>query len=91
MALHDRYMTFDVLDFQGENVTALIFLDVAVQSPPGAADPLTFCGLALNLQTNVPGIPQPASRIQATCYPRFGVTGASAALLAAPFECVCGP
>src|SRR5262249_31507378 len=42
------------------------------------------CALALNLQTLVNELPQPATRLTASCFPRFGFAGAKVAILGCP-------
>ncbi|MFH1741842.1 MAG: hypothetical protein ABIH23_22790 [bacterium] len=74
------FFLFEVADVEGDGIDSLTFMDLAVKPHPSFA----VCTLALNLQTNVPEIPQPNIRNHAMCYPRFGMTGAEAALLAVP-------
>ena len=47
-------------------------------------EPFTACALALNLQTNVREIPGPSKILKASAYKRFGIPGASVAVVAAP-------
>ena len=47
-------------------------------------EPFTACALALNLQTNVREIPGPSKLLKASAYKRFGIPGASVAIVAAP-------
>lgn len=49
-----------------------------------ASDKLAACALARNLQTNVPELPRPTDYLRAFCYPRFGLAGASVALVICP-------
>ena len=48
--------------------------------------PFAACALALDLKTNVLQLPGLNTRMQALCSARFGVTGAKAAIVAAPFD-----
>ncbi len=74
-----RHFLFRVTDVRGEGIEELTFLNLALVQKPG--DPFAGCALALNLQTNVPELPQPNSKVHAFCYPRFGLIGAEAALV----------
>ncbi len=60
----------------------LIDLPLTLKAEPG--EPVAACVLALNLQTNVATIPQPSKHLQATCYARFGMPGAKAAVIVCP-------
>ena len=74
------YFLFEVANVEGEGIDSLTFVDLSVKPDESFA----VCTLALNLQTNVPEIPQPNLRNHAMCYPRFGMAGAEAALIAGP-------
>lgn len=72
----------DAKDFPIEELT---FFDIALL-PGSGSDPFSGCALALNLQTNIPEIPQANTRLHAFCYPRFGLKGAQAALIGCPLS-----
>ncbi|HUW62691.1 MAG TPA: hypothetical protein VMZ06_16915 [Candidatus Bathyarchaeia archaeon] len=82
--IQPHYVRFEVQDVQGEGVESLTFLDAALQLAGKLDEPFAACALALNLQTNVPQVPGPNSRLQAMCYPRFGMKGAKVAVIACP-------
>lgn len=79
-----RYLTFEVVEVEGEGIEALTFmnLDLSLKGEPD--EPFAACALALNLQTNVPELPQANSRLRAVCYPRFGFAGAKVAIIGCP-------
>ena len=83
-SIHPQHIVLEVLSVTGEGVEefALVDIPLALKGSPG--EPFSACALALNLRTNVKEIPQPVSRLRATCYPRLGMTGAKVALVAAP-------
>lgn len=82
---HPTHFTLEVVSVTGEGVDQLNFLYLPLD-PQAQQSKLAVCSLALNLQTNVPELPGPMTIPMATCYPRFGLVGARAALIAAPRE-----
>ncbi|MEP0843248.1 MAG: hypothetical protein HRF43_11130 [Phycisphaerae bacterium] len=79
-----RHAVIEVADATGGAIDELTFIDVPLALKGAPEESFAACALALNLKTNVPELPGPRSRLRATCYPRFGLTGAGAALVAAP-------
>ena len=79
-----HYFTLEVVSVQGEGVEELVFAHVPLTLAGEPAEDFACCALALDLQTNVPELPRPNRRLWAACYPRFGLVGARAALLACP-------
>ena len=47
-------------------------------------EPFAACALARNLKTNVLELPRPSTHLWAGCYPRFGLAGASVAIIGCP-------
>jgi len=82
--MHKRYLIFEVVSLDGTSVEEFTFVDIRLTSDTKAEDPFVGCALALNLKTNVPEIPQPNTRLQASCYPRFGFAGAQVAIIGCP-------
>lgn len=74
-------ISVEVLSVTGDGVEELVFADVPLTLKAIATEPFAACALALNLQTNVRELPGAASRLQASCYPRFGLAGAKVALI----------
>ena len=79
-----RRVVVEVIGVKGDGLDELTFIDVPLKLKGQAGEPFAACCLALNLKTNVQAIPGPSSRLRAMCYPRFGVTGAQAALVGCP-------
>lgn len=79
---HERHFALEVEAVEGDGVTRLNLLDLPVL--PGA--PLAACALARNALTNVPALPQAQERLAAYAEARFGLVGASVALVACPPE-----
>ena len=84
VAIRPHYVLLEVLDVQGDGIESLTFLDSALQVAGRLDEPFAACALALNLLTNVPEVPGPNSLLRATCYPRFGMKGAKAAVIGCP-------
>ena len=79
-----RYFTLSVLSLSDAEVDEMTFLNVPLNLKGTPEDPFAACALALDLQTNVLEIPGPAKELMATAYKRFGIPGASVAVVAAP-------
>lgn len=82
--IRPHYLVFEVLDVQGPALEEFVFANVALSLRGTPEEPFAACALALNLKTNVIALPQASSRLQATCYPRFGLAGAQVALIGCP-------
>jgi hypothetical protein len=80
-----QYFLLEVVKVSGE-LDELAFVDIPLSLKAAPGESLAACALALNLQTNVPALPRPTNRLRAICYPRFGLVGAKAALIACPTE-----
>jgi hypothetical protein len=79
-----NYLIVEVISIEGENVEELTFLDLDLALEASLDEEFGGCVLALNLKTNVAELPGPSKHLGATCYARFGIEGASAALIACP-------
>lgn len=77
-------VTVEVLSVTGDGVEEFVFADVPLTLKGAEAEPFAACALALNLQTNVRELPRASSRLEASCYPRFGFAGAKVALIGCP-------
>ena len=80
----EHYVRIEVVSATGDGIEELLLLDVPLSLRGAADEPFAACALALNLQTNVQRLPQPVDRLQAGCYPRFGLVGAAVAVIACP-------
>jgi hypothetical protein len=81
-----RYLILEVASLEGRGISALAFVDIRLTLKGVPGEPLAACAMALNLQTNVPRMPEPTDQLQAICYQRFGLAGASVAIVACPFD-----
>lgn len=84
VSVHDRYMVVQVLSAEGADFDRLVFLNIPLTLHGHISEPFGACALALNPFTHVHELPTVQSRLEAACYPRFGVLGAKSALLGAP-------
>jgi len=81
VTVNRAYLLFEVVSLKGTNVDELVFANVPLALRGSANEPFAACALALNLQTLVRELPQPTSRLEASCFPRFGFVGAQVALI----------
>jgi len=79
-----NYFVLEVLSISNEDVDELTFIDLHLAPGDQSDKAFSGCTVALNVQTDVPELPGPSTRLQATCYRRFGVVGAAAALIGCP-------
>ena len=79
-----RYFVVEIVSVEPEQIDEIAFVDVPLTLRGTPDEPFAACALALNLQTNVRGIPQAASHLWAAAYPRFGFAGAKVALIGCP-------
>jgi hypothetical protein len=80
-----RYFVIEVVSVQPKEIDELAFVDIRLTLTGATNEPFAACALALNLKTNVRGIPQATSHLWAACYPRFGLAGAKVALIGCPY------
>lgn len=81
-----RYFVVEVVSVDTDRIEELTFVDVPLTLTGALDEPFAACALALNLKTNVRGIPQATSHLGSACYPRFGLSGAKVALIGCPYE-----
>jgi len=79
-----RAVVAEVVAVVGDGVEECTFVRVPLTLKGSAEEPFAACALALNLQTDVRGVPQPTNLLEARCTPRFGFVGAKAALVGGP-------
>ena len=82
--VHPQHLVLEVLSISGDGVDEFTFVDIPLTLQDIEEESFAACALALNLRTNVTSLPRPVSHLRATCYPKFGLTGAKVALVAAP-------
>lgn len=74
----------EVLAVTGDGVEECTFAQLPLTLKGAGDEPFAACALALNLQTDVRGLPEASKRLEARCYPRFGCVGAKVALVGCP-------
>ena len=75
------HFLWEVVSVGGEGVEEFVFADVPLTLSGAAGEPFVTSALAMNLKTLVNDLPQPVSRLTASCFPRFGFAGAQVALI----------
>ena len=78
------HFLWEVVSLSGDGVEEFVFADVPLTLGGKPGDAFAASALALNVQTLVKELPQPVSRLTASCFPRFGFAGAQVALIACP-------
>lgn len=86
LAVSDRgpYSVVEVVSATGDGIEELAFIDIPLKLRGTPDEQFAACALALNLRTKVTALPGATHRLRASCYPRFGLVGAKAAILACP-------
>lgn len=82
----DSYIRFAVESISGDNIESLVFLNVPLTLHGRPDEPFGSCALSLNLNTKVEQLPALQTRLQASCYARFGMEEAKVAIVAMPME-----
>ncbi len=75
------YFVIEVAEVRGDAVEELVFMEAPLTLKGSLDEPFAACALALNLATNVPGLPGLSHALHATCSRRFGLVGARVALI----------
>lgn len=84
ITVKDTHFLWEVVSLKGPDVEEFVFADVPLTLRGSPGEPFTAAALALNLRTLVRELPQPLSRLTASCFPRFGLAGAQVALIGCP-------
>ncbi|MCE5346543.1 MAG: hypothetical protein LLG13_09700 [Bacteroidales bacterium] len=78
----------DHIVFKVENVNgpveSLTFINVPLKLEGMPYEPFAACALSMNLYTRVRQLPALQTQLWATCYKRFGITGAEVTLIGVP-------
>jgi len=82
--MHPRHLVWEVVSVEGEDIKDMAFIDIPLTLKGAMEEPFVAVPLALNERTNVVGLPEPTSRLCASCYPRFGMPGTKVAIVASP-------
>lgn len=80
----EDYFIAEVVSADGTQADELRFVDWPLLLEGTDEEAFACCVLALNLQTKVAELPQPAARLRAVAYPKFGYVGARVAIVACP-------
>jgi hypothetical protein len=86
ITVKNTYFLEEVVSLTGPGVQEFVFADVPLMLHGSPEESFAAVALALNLQTLVPGIPQPGSHLHAACFRRFGFAGAQVAMIGCPSE-----
>lgn len=70
----------------GPAVDSLVFLNVPLTLQGRPEEPFGACAFSLNLATRVDALPALQRDLRASCYRKFGLAGAKAALVAVPMD-----
>ncbi len=84
ITVRHTYFLVEVISLTGPDIDEFVFADVPLTLHGSSGETFTAVSLALNLQTLVRELPQPMSRLTASCFPRFGFAGAQVALIGCP-------
>ena len=84
--IHKHHIVFEVVSIDPGPVDEFVFADMPLTLKGTPDEPFAASVLALNLQTNVPGLPKPTHQLRATCYGRFGCAGAKVAWIGCPSD-----
>ena len=84
----DSYIHLTVESVSGppRRTEALVFLNVPLNLNGQPNEPFGSCALSLNLITRINQLPALQTSLQASCYAKFGMEGAKAAIVAMPME-----
>jgi len=82
----DSYIHLAVESVSGDNIESLVFLNVPLTLRGRPDEPFGSCALSLNVFTRVNQLPALQTGLQASCYAKFGIKGAKAAIVAMPME-----
>jgi len=84
VAIDDHYLVLQVESVSDPEIEELVLAHIPLILAGEPEEPFAACALALNLQTKVDELPGANSLLRAACYPRFGFSGARAALIGCP-------
>ncbi|MBU6399504.1 MAG: hypothetical protein KGS61_04235 [Verrucomicrobia bacterium] len=78
------YVRLTVDSLTGGDIESLVFLNVPLALNGVPTEPFGACAFSLNLKTRVDQLPALQSELRAACYRKFGLIGASVAVVAVP-------
>ncbi|MFH1717399.1 MAG: hypothetical protein ABIF19_08625 [Planctomycetota bacterium] len=80
----ESYIRIAVEDVSGDNIESLVFLNIPLTLQGRPDESFGSCVLSLNLITRVNQLPALQTNLEASCYDKFGMEGAKAAIVAMP-------
>jgi len=86
----DAYIHVAVESVSGDHIESLAFLNVPLTLRARPDEAFSSCALSLNVFTRVNQLPALQTRLQASCYAKFGIQGAKVAVIATPMEKLLG-
>lgn len=78
------YLRFTVESVTGADVDSLVFVNAPLRLDGRPDEPFGACAFSLNLITRVDALPALQRDLKASCYRKFGLVGAKAAIVGAP-------
>ncbi|MDZ7620391.1 MAG: hypothetical protein U1E05_25595, partial [Patescibacteria group bacterium] len=83
VSAYPQHLVMEVVS-ASDDVEELQWLNLDLTLKGDLEEPFAACVLALNLKTNVSGIPGPSRRLAASCTRRFGIVGGAVAIVGSP-------
>ena len=80
------YIRITVESVTGEKIDSLVFLNIPLTLKGRHEETFGSCALSLNLVTQVDQLPALQTELRASCYRKFGIAGAKAAIIGMPME-----
>ena len=82
----NSYIRITVELATGEKIDSLVFLNIPLTLKGRPEEPFSACAFSLNLITRVDQLPALQTELRASCYRKFGIAGAKAAIIGMPME-----
>jgi hypothetical protein len=82
----NSYIRITVESVTGGEIDALVFLNIPLTLKGRPEEPFGACAFSLNLITRVDQLPALQTELRASCYRKFGIAGAKAAIIGMPMK-----
>jgi hypothetical protein len=82
----NSYIRITVESVTGGEIESLMFLNIPLTLKGRPEEPFGACAFSLNLITRVDQLPALQTELRASCYRKFGIAGAKAAIIGMPME-----
>lgn len=79
-----NHFVLELAETSAERADSIDLINLPLTLAGTPDEPVAACAMALNLRTNVPIVPQPSERLQATAYAKLGFPGAKVAIVLCP-------